>query len=87
MANFSKYQQSIINNYYKNKEAISLQKLQESVTELYLSEGKKRQKQWERMAGHLEKLGMKEDRIKYLVDKDDPALIAQVVTELMNKAG
>lgn len=87
MANFSKYQQSIINNYYKNREAISLQKLQESVTELYLAEGKKRQKQWERMAGHLEKLGMKEDRIKYLVDKDDPALIAQVVTELMNKAG
>lgn len=85
MANYSKYQQSIINNYYKNREAISLQKLQESVTELYLAEGKKRQKQWERMAVHLEKLGMKEDRIQYLVEKDDPALIAKVVTELMAK--
>ncbi len=87
MANYSKYQQSIINNYYKNKDAISLQKLQEAVTELYLSEGKKRQKLWERMAGHLEKLGLKKDRIDYLIGKDDPALIAKVVTELMNKAG
>ena len=87
MANYSKYQQSIINNYYKNKEAISLQKLQEAVTELYLSEGKKRQKQWERMAGHLQKLGLKADRIQYLVDKDDPELIAKIVTELLNKEG
>ena len=85
MANYSKYQQSIISNYYKNKEAISLQKLQESVTELYLATGKKRQKQWERMAVHLEKLGLKEDRIRYLVEKDDPELIAKIITELLGK--
>ena len=44
MAERSKYQQNIIRNYYDNRENISLQRAQEIVTELYLSEGKKRQK-------------------------------------------
>ncbi len=46
MAERSKYQQKIIKNYYDNREAISLQRLGELVTELYLAEGKARQKQW-----------------------------------------
>ena len=40
---YSKHQQKIIKNYYDNRDAISLQRAQELVTELYLSEGKKRQ--------------------------------------------
>ena len=43
----SKYQQRVIKNYYQNRGAISLQRLSELVTELYLSEGKKREQQWE----------------------------------------
>lgn len=46
MAEHSKYQQKIIKNYYENREAISLQRLSELVTELYLAEGKARQRQW-----------------------------------------
>ena len=38
----SRYQEKIIKNYYRNRDAIGLQKAQEAVTELYLSEGKKR---------------------------------------------
>ena len=33
VANYSKYQQNIIKNYYDNKEAIGLQRLSEHVTE------------------------------------------------------
>jgi hypothetical protein len=43
---YSKHQQKIINNYYENREAISLQRLSELVTELYLAEGKARERQW-----------------------------------------
>ena len=85
MAQRSKYQQKIIRNYYENKEAISLQRLQELVTELYLSEGRKRETQWQRIEGHLEKLDIKPERIRYLRSKDDPALIAKVVEEVMAK--
>ena len=38
MAERSKYQQKVIKNYYDNREAISLQRLSELVTELYLAE-------------------------------------------------
>ena len=81
----SKYQQKIIKNYYENRSAISMQRLQELVTELYLAEGKKRERQWKLIEGHLEKIGMKPDRIAQLVEKDDPALIAKLVEELLKK--
>ena len=57
MAEHSKYQQKIIRNYYENRENIALQRAQEIVTELYLSEGKKRQKYWKNLETHLLKLG------------------------------
>lgn len=85
MAKFSNHQQKIIKNYYENRSAISLQRLQELVTELYLAEGKKRERQWKMIVGHLEKIGMKPDRIAKLVEKDDPAVIARVVEELLKK--
>ena len=59
MANYSKHQQRIIKNYYENRDAIALQRVQELVTELYLTEGKKREKHWKTVANHLEKLGVK----------------------------
>lgn len=85
MAKFSNHQQKIIKNYYQNRSAISLQRLQELVTELYLAEGKKRERQWKLIEGHLEKIGMKPERIAKLVAQDDPALIAKVVEELLKK--
>ena len=85
MAKHSRYQQNIIKNYYQNREAISLQRLQEMVTDLYLAEGKKRAQQWKRVAAHLEKLGLKPARIEHLVEADDPSLVAKVVEELMAK--
>ena len=85
MAKHSRYQQNVIKNYYRNREAISLQRLQEMVTDLYLAEGKKRVQQWKRVAAHLEKLGLKPARIQRLVETDDPSAIAKIVEELMAK--
>ena len=78
----SKYQQKIIKNYYDNLETISLQRAQEIVTDLYLSEGKKRLKYWKSLEGHLLKLDVKQQTIDHLIKQDDPQLAAQLVTKL-----
>lgn len=83
MAEFSKHQQNIIKRYYDNREAIGLQRLSELVTELYLAEGKKREKQWDLIDKALAKCGVKPDRIARLRQQDDPALVAKIVEELM----
>lgn len=87
MPEHSKYQQNIIKNYYNNRETISLQRAQELVTELYLSEGKKRTKYWEQLAGHLEKLGVKPEAVDRLVKTDDPQAAANMIAKLGREAG
>jgi hypothetical protein len=82
---FTKHQQKIIKNYYENREAISLQRLSELVTELYLAEGKARERQWKYIVSALEKLGLPEERIGHLRKKDDPKLLAKLVEELLAK--
>lgn len=85
MAERSKYQQKIIKNYYDNREAISLQRLSELVTELYLAEGKARERQWKNILAALEKLKVPQSRIDHLVKQDNPALVAKLVEELLAK--
>ena len=82
MAERSKYQQTIIKNFYENRETISLQRAQEIVTDLYLSEGKKRLKYWKSLEGHLLKLDVKQQTIDHLIKQDDPQLAAQLITKL-----
>lgn len=81
MPSHSRHQEKIIKNYYENRDAIGLQKAQEAVTELYLSEGKKRAQVWRRLVSHLEKIGLKEDQIKHLQEQDDPELVANVLKD------
>jgi hypothetical protein len=85
MADFTPYQQKIIKRYYNNLDAIQLQRLAELVGELYLSEGKKRQRVWESVATAMQKLGIPQTRIDHLRQQDNPALVAQVVKELEGK--
>ena len=77
----SRHQERIIKNYYQNRDAIGLQKAQESVTELYLSEGKKRAQVWKRLESHLEKIGLSAEQIKHLREQDDPELVANVLKD------
>jgi hypothetical protein len=85
MAERTKYQQNIIRNYYQNQDTIALQKLGEMVTELYLAEGKARERQWKRVVGALEKLKVPASRIEHLQKQDDPALVAKLLEELLAK--
>jgi hypothetical protein len=85
MAEYSKHQQKIIKRYYDNRDAISLQRVQEIVTELFLAEGKKRQKYWQSLATHLQKLGVPQVRIDRLVERDDAKAAGELVEELLKK--
>jgi hypothetical protein len=78
----SRYQERIIKNYYQNRDSIGLQKAMEAVTELYLSEGKKREQIWKRLVSHLEKVGLPASQIEHLRSEDDPALVAKALERL-----
>jgi len=84
--NYTKYQKKVIERYYENRDSIALQRLGELVTELYLSEGKKRIKHWETIANNLEKLGVAKVTIDHLKKQDKPELVAELVKKLMAKA-
>jgi hypothetical protein len=85
MAERTKFQERAIKNFYDNREAIALQRVQELVTELYLSEGKKRDKHWKNVATHLQKLGVAPETIDHLVKQNRPELVANLIEKLMEK--
>jgi hypothetical protein len=85
MAQRTSHQERIIRRYYQNQDALALQKLSEHVSELYLAEGKARGQRWKYIVSALEKLSIPPSRIKHLQEKDDPALLAKLVEELMAK--
>lgn len=80
---YTRHQQGIIKRYYRNLDKIQLQRLSELVTELYLADGKKKDKLWQSAAGTMKKLEVPQSRIDHLVGKKDPTLVAALVKELM----
>jgi hypothetical protein len=85
LEDYTPHQQKIIKRYYNNQDLIQRQRLAELVSELYLAQGKKRQRAWEAAAAAMQKLGIAQTRIEHLVKQDNPALVAEVVKELERK--
>jgi hypothetical protein len=85
MEDYSKHQQGIIKRYYQNIDQITWQKLSDLVGDLYLAEGKKRDKLWQTAATYMDKLGVPKDRIDHIVSKKDAEMLARLVKELMGK--
>ena len=79
---YSPHQQKIIKRYYDNADSIASQRLAELVGELYLAEGKKKEKAWQSAAKAMEKLEVPAARIAHLMQRQDPALLAELVKEL-----
>jgi hypothetical protein len=86
MADLSPYQQKIVKRYYRNFDAIKHQRLSELATELYLAEGKKRDRLWTQVEQSLRKLEFPETRIAHLLEKRDPALLVGILKELAGGA-
>lgn len=79
MENYSRFQQKAIKNYYNNRDNIAFQRVGELVTELYLAEGKKRERVWDQIVNHLTKMGIPPDRIAHLRTQDKPEMVAQLL--------
>lgn len=79
---YSEYQQKVIRRYYDNRPQIDEQRLSELVTNLFLAEGKKRQKLWETARGLMERLNVPKSRIEHVVATDDAAILAEVVKDI-----
>ena len=69
MQDFTPHQQKIIKRYYDNQGTLQRQRLAELVGELYLAEGKKRQRLWQAAATAMEKLGVPKSRIDHLLSR------------------
>jgi hypothetical protein len=85
MAKRTPYQDRIIRSYYKNQDQILIQRLGDLVTDLYLAEGKGRVKLWKRVNETLEKLKIPATRIQHIFQSDNPALLAELLKELLEK--
>jgi hypothetical protein len=85
MENFTRHQQGIIKRFYQNADGIQLQRLSELVTDLYLAEGKKKDKLWATAAGLMEKLGVPAKRAQHIAAEANPELLANLVKEMEGK--
>ena len=85
MAKRSPYQQRVIRDYYKNQDAILMQRLGDLVTDLFLAEGKSRARLWKRVAGTLEKLKVPKHQVQHIVQSDNPSLLVNLLKQLLDK--
>ncbi len=82
---YNAHQQKIIKRYYENLDTIALQRLAELVGELYLAEGKKKEKVWQNAVSAMKKLNVPESRIEHLTKTQKPEQVAELVKELQAK--
>lgn len=85
MENYTPHQQKIIKRYYENIDKVAWQRLSELVADLYLAEGKKRDKLWASAVSFMQKLEVPQTRIDAIVAKKDVEALAKLVKELMSK--
>lgn len=83
--NYTNYQKKIIQRYYDNSDTIQLQRLAELVGELFLAEGKKQERVWQRVEEAMRRLKLPAARIEHLMRQGKPTLIAELVKELEGK--
>lgn len=86
MADHSPYQKKIINRYYRNFDAIAFQRLSELASDLYLAEGKQKDRLWKRVEEALQKLEFPESRIVHLMEKREPQILVAILKELDGKS-
>jgi hypothetical protein len=75
---YSAYQRDVISRYYDNIDAITLTRLQELVSQLYLAESKPKQsKLWEKVRKAMLKLEVKPAIIEHIMNKKDVVILAK----------
>jgi hypothetical protein len=83
---YSNYQKKVIQNYYQHKDTIVLTRLQELVTDLYLSETPAKTKRlWQQVEKALDKLKIKPPVKARILESKDVQILAQNLNEWLKK--
>ena len=86
MKEYTPYQQRIIKNYYRNRQGLALQKLQELVSELYLAEtDKKRDQLWKRVAKALGNLEIEPKLVEHILEQRSAEVLAENIKDWWSK--
>jgi hypothetical protein len=84
---YTNYQRGIINRYYNQLDTISLVKLQELVSELYLADSdKKRERLWQRVQQALVRLKIPAPIAEHIMAKKDVEILAKNLQEWLGNA-
>lgn len=78
----SAYQRKIVNRYYENLDTITLTKLQELVSDLYLADEKAAGRIWKRIETALAKSLAKDAAVRRVLESRDVEAFARLVQEL-----
>jgi hypothetical protein len=79
---YSDHQKKIIKRYYDNRDDIDFTRLSEIATDLYLAEGKKKDKLWKQASDVMTRLNVPKSRIEHVLKTADPAILAEVVNDI-----
>lgn len=82
MAEPTKFQQGVIRRYYEHFDTISLQKLSEIVSEIYIAEANKPVKLWEKAKAVLSRVAAEDPRVAQIIAKKDIQGLARLANEL-----
>ena len=82
---YTRHQKKIINNYYRHRDTMALQKLQEFVTDLYLAESeKKKNALWKRIEKAIEHFDISDELREHILTSRDPEVLAANVTSWLS---
>jgi hypothetical protein len=82
---YSAYQRDVISRYYENLDTITLNNLQELVSQLYLAESKGKQaKLWERVHKAMLRLKVRPAIIEHIMNKKDVVILAKNLEDWLN---
>jgi len=82
---YTKYQRKVISRFYENRPQLDEQRLSELVTSLYLATtDKQKQKLWKSVEETMARLKVPTSRVAHVLEKQDPALLAEVVKDLQS---
>jgi hypothetical protein len=77
------YQRGIVKRFYEHRETLAVQKLAETVSELYVCESDKKADQlWKRVETHLRNSGGDKAWVKKIIAERDLGELAAIVGEL-----
>ena len=83
---YSEYQKEVISNYYQNLDAISLAKLSELVSDLYVADSDaRRERLWQRAHKAMLKLKIPAVIINHIMTKKDVQVLAKNLNDWLSR--